>query len=147
MKAKKTWIVAADGARARLFAREGNTFVQVHDGVFEGGRDLAHDVGSDRPGRTHESSGPMRHSVEPKIDYRDKVEAAFLDGVIARLEAERRAGNLDRLVLVAAPEALGHLRRAMPEPLAETVVGTIPKDLTHAPLEQVVDTVTAAVPL
>lgn len=138
MKPRKTWVVVADGALARLFERgEGGNLVQIADGVMEGSRELARDVEADRQGRSYESSGAARHAIEPKTDARTKIEEAFIDRVVERLETAERGGAFERLVVVAAPHALGQIRRRLPERLAAMVVATVDKDLTKADLGHV----------
>lgn len=139
MKAKTTWILVADGARARILQGQGpgQGLIQIPDGVFEGSRDLARDVGTDRPGRSVESVGGQRHAVEPHTPMRDQIETAFLQGVVDRLDKESKAGRFDALVVVAAPHALGTIRKIAPAALQEKIVATLDKDLTRAPIGDV----------
>lgn len=135
-KTNRVWIVVADGARARLLeaAGEGHGLLQVPGGVLEGSRALAGDIMAERPGRSYESVGGQRHAIEPRVSVRDRVEDEFIDEVIERLDQERAAGQFDELVVVAAPRALGSFRKRAPAALAATVVATLDRDLTLAPL-------------
>lgn len=138
-KNDKVWIVVADGARARLLeaAGDGRGLLQVPGGVLEGSRALAGDIMADRPGRSYESVGGQRHAIEPRVSVRDQIEDEFVDEVIERLEQERAAGQFDQLVVVAAPRALGAFRKRAPAALTATVVATLDRDLTRAPLVDV----------
>lgn len=90
------------------------------------------EVMSDKAGRSLFTSGGGRRSAMPQSgnpvaeDHRD-----FIRQVIALLESHRRAGEFDRLVIYAEPEALGNLRHLMPESLRQMVVREVPRNLVH----------------
>lgn len=149
MKPKRTWVVVADGARARLFANAhpGEGLQPLADGVMEGSRALDSEIGTDEPGRAFESVGGQRHATEPRTSPHDAAETAFLRSVVERLEAGLDEGAFDRVVVIAAPHALGDLRDQMSKDLAATVKATIDKDLTRAPLDQIEREVGAVVDL
>lgn len=139
MKPKKTWVVVADGARARLFANEhpGAGLQPLADGVLEGSRALDSEIGTDEPGRSFESVGGHRHATEPRTSPHEAAEVAFLKTVAERMEAGLAAHAFDRAVVVAAPKALGTLRAVVSPALAAVIPDTVPKDLTRAPLDQI----------
>jgi protein required for attachment to host cells len=91
------------------------------------------DIMSDRPGRSFESADNARHGMEPPSDPKRLAEADFVPGLASMLDEKLKAGAFDRLVLVAAPQALGDIRKAMSGQLAEAVYGELAKDLTKVP--------------
>ncbi len=127
-----TWILVADGARARVLLNEGvgKGVRELSDRAFVGSRMRSRDMVSDRPGRTFDRGGQGRHAMEPTSDPHDEAERAFLHDVVAWLAEHEHA--FDRLIVIAAPRALGELRRAMPRALAEKVTSEIDADLTKA---------------
>ena len=135
MKPIRTWILVADGARARVLENTG-----PGKGVSEvPGMEFAQDalrnreIWADRPGRSFESADQSRHAMEPPTDPKKMAEAAFVAGLVEMLDGKLRAGAFDRLVLVAAPHALGDIRKAMPKGLAGVVHAELAKDLTKVP--------------
>src|SRR5690606_9037498 len=95
MRAVKTWIVLADGARARVLLTGG-----PNRGLREGmaaqsgtarlaGRAL---VADDR-GRVFDSAGQGRHAVEPKTDPKSVEEERFLRDVVRLLERGAQDGG------------------------------------------------------
>jgi protein required for attachment to host cells len=120
-----TWIVVADGARARVFVNEGvgKGVAERLDRAFVGSRRLNQDIQADRPGRAFESAGQARHAMEPRTDPHRHAEREFIREFVDWLAEE---------VLIAAPQTLGDLRRLLPKPLAAKVTGEIAKDLTRA---------------
>lgn len=134
-----TWIVVADGARARIFVNEGvgKGVSELADRAFVGSRRLNQEIQADRPGRAFDSAGQGRHAMEPKTDPQRHAEREFVRTFVGWLDEEARAARVDRLVLIAAPKTLGDLRELLPRPLAAIVAGEIAKDLTRATPEDI----------
>ena len=139
MKPIRTWILVADGARARILENLG-----PGKGVSEvSGMEFAQDalrnreIMADRPGRSFESANQSRHAMEPPTDPKQMAETAFVTGLVEMLDEKFKAGAFDRLVLVAAPHALGDIRKAMPKGLAQVVYAELDKDLTKVPNSEI----------
>jgi protein required for attachment to host cells len=133
------WALVADARRARVFQRRApaGAWAELEsEGVA---RDDApsRDLGSDRPGRVHESVGGARHAIEPRSDPHAAAEAAFARDLAERLATAAGEGRYRRLALVAPPAFLGELRHALPPALGPLVMGTLDKDLTHQPPEEI----------
>ncbi len=133
-----TWIVIADGARARVYENDGPSrgIHPVSDMSASGPRGRDREIGPDRPGRAFDSAGHGRHAFE-ETDRQDRAEAEFLSDLMDELSSAAAAGRYDRLVLVAAPRALGMLRKVIPAALAKCIHGEIDKDLTRASKEAI----------
>ena len=131
MKPKHTWIVVADGARARVLLNKGpgKGLEAMQDLVFEGDHSATRDIMADRPGRTFESGDVSRHAKEYSTDPHQQLKRQFVDELCDVLA--KRAGEFDRLVLVAPPEALGLLRKSLPSQIRQKVRHELHKDLTH----------------
>jgi protein required for attachment to host cells len=135
MKPTITWILIADGARARILRHEGpGKGVQQVEGLeFSQGNKRAQDIMADRPGRSFQSAGDKRSAYEPQTDPVEKREADFVQRLAEYLETERQRGAFDRLVLVASPIALGALRASLNPHLDAMVMAELNKDLTKVP--------------
>jgi protein required for attachment to host cells len=133
MKPVSTWIVIADGARARIVRNDGpGKGVAALPGLeFQGDHSAAFDIAADKPGRAFDSVGNARHAMEPSSDPHDELKAQFMKKIVAVLES--RQGDFDRLILVAPPQALGLLRKSLPAAVASKVTGELGKDLTQLP--------------
>lgn len=149
MPHETTWVVVADGARARILEAlgVGAGLRQIENGVMAGSRELASEIGSDRPGRSYESVGGQHHAVEPHTPVRESLERAFIEAVIDRLVEAKKGGQFDRLVFAAAPHALGTFRALAPAALQQKVVGTLDKDLTREPNEAIAEAVRDLAPV
>lgn len=132
-----TWIVVADGQRARILsnAGPGQGLEEVPGGEFEGDDRQGREIMADRPGRTFDSGGQGRHSKEPHTDPRQVVEEGFLRRVLDHLATAANRNAFDRLVLVAEPRALGFLRKHLATPLQQRLHADLDKDLTKIPTQ------------
>lgn len=133
MKQVKTWVLIADGGRARVLESETRTAnleslpemqLQASD-VVEG------PVESDRPGRVQESVGPTRHAIEPRTPHKRQREMDFARHIARRLE--ETIERYDKLLIVAAPKTLGDLREYLAPAVEQKVTATVSKDLTNTP--------------
>lgn len=136
MKPTITWIVLADGAHARFVEHRGpNSRLIEHTGLALSREPVrAGDINSDRPGRAFATSGRGRSAMEPPTDPVAKLEADFMRQVAKSLGEALAANKFDRLIVVAAPQALGDLRKALPAAVAAKVTAELPKDLVHEPV-------------
>lgn len=135
MQATRTWVLIADGGRARVLSQtgKGHPLVEVEGLALHADLPRSHEIGRDRPGRSYESHGTARHAVEGHSDPHDSLEHAFLVDVAERLDARLAAGAFDRLVLVAPPRALAVLRQVVSKPLHAVLDAEVAKDLTKTP--------------
>ena len=134
-----TWVVVADGAHARIFVNEGvgKGVQELEDRAFVGSRLRDRDIQADKPGRAFDSHGEGRHSMEPRTDPHKHEEREFTRTVVEWIAAKSQEGQFDRLVLIAAPHALGDLRDLMPKTLASKVTAEIAKNLVRAPVADI----------
>jgi len=138
MKPKVTWVLIADGTHAKVFQHggPGKGLVALRDMMFEEEPLKAQDIVSDRPGRSFSSVGQGRSGYEPPSDPVDVREARFMKTVAERLDAKFREGAFHRLVIAAAPEALGDIRPQLSKAVQAAIVGELPKDLTRMPTDK-----------
>jgi protein required for attachment to host cells len=137
-----TRVVVADQSEARFY-----------DVAGAGGKDLrltrrltdeaAHlhnkDMASDKPGRVFDHAPPAfgrrgavaHHSTGGEETPRKHEAQNFARAVVAELDKDRKAGEFDRLVLMAGPQFLGLLRESLPRTLEHVVAAQVNKDLVH----------------
>ena len=136
MKPNTTWILIADGARARIFANRGpgKGIVPVEGGVLESDHAPSRELTSDRPGRTFESADVMRHAIDPAQDPHRELKRGFARHLATYVEERLAEKAFDRLILVAPPVTLGDLRAALPKSVKERVSAELDNDLTKTPV-------------
>jgi protein required for attachment to host cells len=138
MKAAKTWIVIADGARARIAVNigPGKGLEPVFNYEFAASHAPTSDMVSDRPGRYADGGPSGSHGVEPRIDRHDHEKSLFVRDIATEVERGVDRGAFDRLVLVAPPAILGRLRMALKPRTRAMVTAEVGKDLTHLSLRE-----------
>jgi len=138
MKAKVTWILVADGATAKVFEHNGpGKGLQAVEGLmFEQTPLKAGEIMADRPGRSYSSVGSGRSAIESSSDPVAERERRFVENVAEELERKHQQNAFDRLIVAAAPTALGDLRPVFSKSLRDTIVAELPKDLTNLPTAQ-----------
>ena len=135
MKPVRTWIVIADGARARIVTNAGpGRGVEADSNlVFRSEHRKLQEIMADKPGRGFDSVGKGRHAMAFGADAVREDERHFLQGLAERLEKEALADAYDRLILIAPPRALGDPRPFLSIPVRNRIYEEIAKDLTQLP--------------
>ena len=121
-----TWVIAADGAQARLFEepRRAGALQERPDWTMrqEPGdwpRAQSHAT------TVHQRTGSGRHA-DKETKPRQEAERRFLLRVADQLKAAALDHRFDRLVLMAPPRALGVLRAALPPTVLALVEASDP---------------------
>ena len=133
-----TWILVADGVRARVLANEGpgKGLADAFDQDFIGENALTREAVSAKPGRTQESATTERHAMEPRTDWHRFEKHQFAKRMAEILEDAAKRKLYDRLVLIAPPQALGDLRAELGQHAKGRVTGELDKDLTHVAIHE-----------
>ncbi len=129
----KLWVVVAESSRARIFSVVNwvSPLIEIDDLVNPAARFHDRDLTSDLPGRSFDSAGQGRHSMEPSADPKKNEVAVFARKISERLGSARKAGEFDELILICSPEFLGLLRRNLDDVLKKHVTRTINKNLVQ----------------
>jgi protein required for attachment to host cells len=141
MKPIRTWVLIADGARARILENDGpgHGLAAIGGLVFHGDHSATHDLVSDREGRSFSSHGPGRSAIDSRTDPHGDLKTTFahlLADVLARGLEQK---SYDRLIIVAPPVTLGDLRVAISDVVRLKVVGEVNHDLTKFPNGEVAE--------
>ena len=141
MPKKVTWILVADGARARVLMNKG-----IGKGLEpaingEMARDVppTRELGTDRPGRSQQRGVSGRHAFEPHVDWHRFEKEKFSKQMAELLDAAAERGAYDRLVLIAPPRTLGDLRSALGAKARGKIHAEVDKDLTHVTVQELPD--------
>ncbi|UEM07869.1 host attachment protein (plasmid) [Skermanella rosea] len=129
------WFVLVDGAKTRILRCRSSDPDGIEVVLEEDSREAelrAHDLVTDRPGRSYESASPLRHAVggpDPHEAAMERFEAGVAD-IIDRAASQDR---FDGLVLVAPPRVLGRMRQALGARARERLILEEGKDLLGLP--------------
>lgn len=135
MASNNTWILVADGARARLFETASPDDALSEVACFSNPEGRAHgrDETTGRLPSVNESVGPTRHSIEPHTTLREKSADRFSRTLNETLERGRTDHRFKQLVLVAPPRFLGALHGHLAKPLRDCIVAEVKRNLTALP--------------
>lgn len=128
---KPTWIVIADGSRARLFEQEGpgDGWRELKAWVHPATRLRTQALAFDQLGRASKGqAGAM--SFVPRTSPRQREHRRFAHELARHLDLGVRSGRCDSLVLIASSSLLGELRQALPVQATKRVRWSAPVDLT-----------------
>lgn len=125
---KDSRVIAVDGSRMTMFKNKGEAFAPELELIEEHKNPSLRtsDLGTDKPGRSFQSKSPRRGSHE-QTDLQQQEEDRFVSEMAKRIE-QMMSGSKDSIILVAAPRALGVIRKHLgPETIAR-LQAEIPKD-------------------
>lgn len=134
----RSWILVCDGSKALLFRNEGDALalnLKLAEVAFEP-HPPTRELGTERPGRVHESLGSSRSAVQAP-DWHEQAEVDFLRGVARTIDEVVRAKHIKQLVLVAPPKALGELRRHLTAATNAVLSAEIDKDLARLSTKEI----------
>lgn len=136
MKNRKTWILVADGARARILENNGlgKGLEPALNYEFAANHAPTRDMVSDKPGRGR-GGGSSSHAVESKVNWHSFEKHRFAGDMADFLEKADHDRVFDALVVVAPPEIMGALRKKMNTNVKGKITAELGKDLTHLNLQ------------
>lgn len=139
------WVVVCDGAKALILENTGDAKfpnLKMRD-VYEHKALATHELGTDKPGRSHSSDGQGRSSVS-QTDWHDQAEQEFLADLVKKLDAAVEQHKVKSLIVVAPPRALGVIRPLYSQALRAAVRVEIDKDFVKLPVYEIEKHLTAA---
>lgn len=139
-KSKVTWIVVADGMRARVFRQDkrGAPLIPAldQDLINPAAHGFAHDLRSDGSGRAFDTGSGARHRIEPRTDPKTHEKEVFARTVARLVDEAAQRNTFQRLILVAPPKTLGALRTNLAGRTKGLVAKELDRDLTLATAPQ-----------
>ena len=124
MKRAHAWVVVGNRTVARLLEAPSPSALlhELEVIVHPEGRLPARELTSDQPGRAFDSKGSGRHALQSEVEPQRQEAIEFARRIAARLESARVHGEVERIILVCAPEFLGLLRDALTAQVRKMVV-------------------------
>lgn len=135
----KPWILVASQSEARIYALNmpRGPLVEVDRMEHAAGRAHEGELVTDRPGRTFQSVGDVRHAMQPPVDPKEHEATKFAKEISDRLDSARQEGRFGSLVLVAGPHFLGLLRKSLSDATVKQVTQEIAKNLVQFNAEEI----------
>lgn len=133
----KTFIVAADASRARIFAREARVLREIETLTHPESRLHTGDLRTGGEGAA--TSGASQRQTGNEDATAEKQAMVFAKEVAGYLRDARTQGKADKFILIAAPRFLGQLREKLDKPTLDCVTQTLDKDLSKASEDEIAD--------
>ncbi len=130
VKHKTTWVLVADGARARIFVKDLKKLNNAIGQDFVGENLRESELGTSKPGRGYESSNPARHAYQPRTDWHQYQKQLFAKELCDILEKANKNSEFDELIIVSPPKTLGDIRGYLCKQTLSKIKAEIPKDIT-----------------
>jgi len=132
------WVVVCDGRKALFLENAGDAeFPNLKTREADKSPAPAtSELGTDSPGRVHQSVGTARSAVE-QTDWHNQAEQAFLTQLAHRLDVAVASGTPKSIILVAPPRALGMIRPAYSHALRAAVRAELDKDFVKLPIHEI----------
>ncbi|OCJ18145.1 hypothetical protein A6U87_04360 [Rhizobium sp. AC44/96] len=134
----KSWVVVCDGGKALIMQNAGDASginLKVQETLTQP-NEPDREIGADKPGRTHAADGLSGSAVE-ETDWHKQAEVEFLKQVASKLDLLVRERDVQRIVIVAPPRALGTLRASLSADVQAAVSAELAKDYINLPVEQI----------
>ncbi len=130
---KKTWVVAAESSRARIFQAESRLkpMKEIEGLAHPESRARVLDINADNAGRSFDRAGQGRHAMENEVDPKKHEAEMFAKQIAEHLDKARAKGEFEDVIIVAAPEFLGLLRKHVNPITAKMVSKTVSKNLVR----------------
>lgn len=126
------WVLIADGEKALFLRNEGDVaypnFVVIRDMKEE--NPPTRELGTDQPGRRSNGAVSSKSGYE-ETDWHRIGKERFAEEIAARLYQFAHKSQFEKIILVAPPQVLGTLRKALHKEVAERVVDEVAKTLTN----------------
>ena len=132
-----TWVLIADGEKALILENHGDDeapFLKVRR-KEEHENPPTREQAANRPGRMSDSQG--NRSAFQDTDWHELEKERFAKELAALLYERAHKGMFEKIVLVAAPNVLGDLRKELHQEVTRRVVAEIPKTLTNHSLDEI----------
>lgn len=139
MRVLSTDLVALlDGQRlvlARNMAGNGDVSLAIIESIATK-NPPSHMLGRDRPGRTLDGAGDRRTGYA-QMDPHEVNEARFVEDAVHTITQRYEQGGYSRVILAAAPKALGILRSQLAQSPRAFPVIEVSKNYTKTPIAEV----------
>ncbi len=143
-KTSRVWVLVADQHIARMFEKGENGLVSIGEAVPAPFAET--EMADQSTGRVISSgANTLHHKYEVHMNARRQESLSFVHQVSQWLDKAVWADAFDRLVLVAPPQTLGELRKALTREVHARVIAEINKDLTKLSEEKLLENLTKIV--
>ena len=128
----KKLLLVADGARGRLFEMSDQTkkYVEVQDFINPEAHLSQKEFANDVQGRSFDSSGQGRHSMQNKSDSKEKSKEQFAYQLVDYLANKNSLEKINQITIVAPSKFMGYMNAKLCKSNISPVTKKIIKDIS-----------------
>lgn len=126
MKKQTAFLVIANSHEAKIFEKIGDKKFDLNL-ICEITADL--DSNHEKPGRTFNSTGSIRHGIEPHTDRRQVEKHKFAEKISETLFELDKEKHCDGLILMASHKVLEEIDKTLSHQLKQKITHKLAKDL------------------
>ena len=119
-------LVIADSQEAKIFEKIGDKNFDLH---FISKIEAELDSNHEKPGRTFNSTGSIRHAIEPHTDRRQVEKHKFAEKISHALVELEKEKHFEGFILLASNKMLEELDHTLSEQLKHKITHKLAKDL------------------
>lgn len=131
MQFKKTWVLVANGAIARIFSFDRGRLTELTVLTHPESRMHGHELVSGRPGTSFDSAGFGRHAMEQHTLPQKNEAEHFAKEVAQYLDLQHRKNEFQQIHIISSPAFLGLLRRGLHAETQKSILSEVDKDLVE----------------
>lgn len=137
---KNAWLLIANSSSARLFRIQTiHSLEEIRNFEHPESRLRNIDLTSDKPGRDFESSGTVRHALEPATLPKQHEFELFAKRLADYLQEAHHKKEFEDLYIAATPAFLGLIRQELSPAVTKSIKGEVNKDITHFKPSEILD--------
>ncbi len=138
LKKEITWILAVDRAKAKIYVWNSadEHLKEVTSLQHEEARKPERDFRTDRLGHGQGFNSQVHYSMDEHEHFKDHESRKFLQNVADNLDANKKAGRYDKLVIFAANNTFDNLASNLSAEVKDNISGQISKIVTNMPMNE-----------
>ena len=136
--AKDTLVLVTDGRKLLFLRNQGDSEYMnlVVEKASERDDKPDRELSTDEPGSVFQSGSPGRSSYE-ETDFHQLEEDRWVHDAADKVNSRALSNDFDELVIIAAPKALGELRKKLHKETEKRTILEIDKEMTNQPLKEI----------
>lgn len=119
-------VVVANSHKAKIFEKIGHKTFDLNL-IYEIEADL--DSDHEKPGRSFNSTGSLRHAIEPHTDRRLVEKHKFAEKISHNLQELEKTKSIDGLILIASHKILEEIEKTLGNHLKQKITQQFAKNL------------------
>lgn len=135
----KKWVLVAESSRAKIYQQDSSSspLTEVKHFIHTESRLHEKDLKSDTPSSYADGTGRSVHAITNSTSPKEHEATVFAKEICHYLDSAHNDHKYKNLVVIAAPNFLGLLRKNLSTSTSNTIIGEINKNLVQQPPDDI----------